>query len=189
MILLLYSADVLKSKCLKHWNKILFKPIITIIMFCRWKKYTWTPPIDTDAQSDQGLLCPKAESLDTLEYLNGEQMPACAWWCEYAHFAHVRRHIFTWPGPLAIFHLPIFVILPTLLDLYFLHLYRRISAYKLYLVRRIPSRKHAYIMLTPLKPHFYIVKLGFTGVYIIFRISAQKHRLWVLVRTASPRRF
>ena len=38
----------------------------------------------------------------------------------------------------------------------------------------------------PLKPHFYIVKLGFTGVYIIFLISAQKHRLWVLVRTASP---
>ena len=35
------------------------------------------------------------------------------------------------------------------------------------------SRKHAYIMLTPLKPHFYIVKLGFTGVYIIFLISAQ----------------
>ena len=25
----------------------------------------------------------------------------------------------------------------------------------------------------PLKPHFYIVKLGFTGVYIIFLISAQ----------------
>ena len=37
----------------------------------------------------------------------------------------------------------------------------------------------------PFKPHFYIVKLGFTGVYIIFLISAQKHRLWVLVRTAS----
>ena len=29
----------------------------------------------------------------------------------------------------------------------------------------------------PLKPHFYIVKLGFTGVYIIFLISAQKHKL------------
>ena len=28
-----------------------------------------------------------------------------------------------------------------------------------------------------------------TGVYIIFLISAQKHRLWVLVRTASSRRF
>ena len=41
----------------------------------------------------------------------------------------------------------------------------------------------------PLKPHFYIVKLGFKGVYIIFLISAQTHRLWVLVRTASPRRF
>ena len=41
----------------------------------------------------------------------------------------------------------------------------------------------------PLKPHFYIVKLGFTGVYIIFLISAQKHRLWVLVRTVSSRRF
>ena len=41
----------------------------------------------------------------------------------------------------------------------------------------------------PLKPHFYIVKLGFTGVYIIFLISAQKHRLWELVRTASARWF
>ena len=29
----------------------------------------------------------------------------------------------------------------------------------------------------PHKPHFYIVKLGFTGVYIIFLISAKKHRL------------
>ena len=52
-----------------------------------------------------------------------------------------------------------------------------------------------YIMKTclynfdPLKPHFYIVKLGFAGVYIIFLISARKHRLWVFVRTASPRRF
>ena len=41
--------------------------------------------------------------------------------------------------------------------------------------------------IDPLKPHFYIVILGFTGVYIIFLISAQKHKLWVLVRTASPR--
>ena len=36
--------------------------------------------------------------------------------------------------------------------------------------------------LNPFKPHFYIVKLGFTGVYIIFRIFARKHRLWILVR-------
>ena len=41
----------------------------------------------------------------------------------------------------------------------------------------------------PLKPHFYIVKLGFIGVYIIFHISTQKHRFWVLVRTASSRQF
>ena len=41
----------------------------------------------------------------------------------------------------------------------------------------------------PLKPHFYIVKLGFTEVYITFLISAQKYRLWVLVRTASMRQF
>ena len=47
---------------------------------------------------------------------------------------------------------------------------------------RSPSlREHAYIILTPIQPHFYIVKLGFTGVYIIFLISAQKHGLWVLV--------
>ena len=37
----------------------------------------------------------------------------------------------------------------------------------------------------PLKPNFYIVNPGFTGVYIIFLISAQKRRLWVLVRTGS----
>ena len=38
----------------------------------------------------------------------------------------------------------------------------------------------------PLKPHFYIVKLGFTGVYIIFLYSAQKHRLWYSLE--PPRR-
>ena len=47
------------------------------------------------------------------------------------------------------------------------------------------SWKQAYIILTPLNPTFIWKKLGFTGVYIIFLISAQKHRLWVLVRTAS----
>ena len=41
----------------------------------------------------------------------------------------------------------------------------------------------------PLKPHFYIVKLGFIGVHTIFLISAQNHRLWVLVRTTSTKRF
>ena len=41
----------------------------------------------------------------------------------------------------------------------------------------------------PLTPHFYIVKLGFTGVYIVFLIFAQKHRMWVLVRTAPQSMF
>ena len=41
----------------------------------------------------------------------------------------------------------------------------------------------------PLTPHFYMVKLGFTGVYIFFLIFALKHKSWVLVRTASVRRF
>ena len=35
----------------------------------------------------------------------------------------------------------------------------------------------------------YIVTLGFTGLYTFFLISAQKHRLWIFARTASPRRF
>ena len=48
-----------------------------------------------------------------------------------------------------------------------------------------PSRKHAYIVLTPLKPHFYTVKLGFTGVYINFLISAQIDCGYSL----EPRRF
>ena len=30
------------------------------------------------------------------------------------------------------------------------------------------SRKHTYIILTSLKPQFYTVKLGFTGVFIVF---------------------
>ena len=38
----------------------------------------------------------------------------------------------------------------------------------------------------PLKPHFYIVKLGFTGVYIIFSYFCSKHRLWYLLE--PPRR-
>ena len=40
-----------------------------------------------------------------------------------------------------------------------------------------------------LKPRFYIVKLGLTGVYITFLISAQKQILWVLVRAVLLRQF
>ena len=38
---------------------------------------------------------------------------------------------------------------------------------------RIAITKTRLYIFDPLKPHFYIVKLGFTGVYIIFLISAQ----------------
>ena len=41
----------------------------------------------------------------------------------------------------------------------------------------------------PLTPHFYIEKLGFTGVFVIFSFFALQHKLWVLVSTASLRRF
>ena len=51
------------------------------------------------------------------------------------------------------------------------------------LLHKTKSRDYIFFMLNitetclynfdPLKPHFYIVKLGFTGVYIIFLISAQ----------------
>ena len=38
----------------------------------------------------------------------------------------------------------------------------------------------------PLKPHFYIVKLGFTGVYVIFLISAENIIGWYSLE--PPRR-
>ena len=41
------------------------------------------------------------------------------------------------------------------------------------LCNNIPITKTCLYNVDPLKPHFYIVKLGFTGVYIIFHISAQ----------------
>ena len=56
------------------------------------------------AQSDQGIHCPVTESLDTIECISGEQMPGWHFvhvWNEFesVHFAHARRHIFTWCGP------------------------------------------------------------------------------------------
>ena len=37
-----------------------------------------------------------------------------------------------------------------------------------------PIKKTCLYNFDPLKPHFYIVKLGFTGVYIIFLIFARR---------------
>ena len=48
-----------------------------------------------------------------------------------------------------------------------------VIAYEIYVI----TKTYLY-NFDPLKPHFYIAKLGFTGVYVIFLISTQKHRLW-----------
>ena len=41
--------------------------------------------------------------------------------------------------------------------------------YSIFYFYQFSSRKHTYIILTPFNPTFiYIVKLGFTGIYIIF---------------------
>ena len=79
-----------------------------------------------------------------------------------------------------------------------MYLNRRVFVMVLPYVRRIleqvtrlcrPITKTCLYNVDPLKSNFYIVKLGFTGLYIMFLISAQKHTLWVLVRTASPTAF
>ena len=48
------------------------------------------------------------------------------------------------------------------------------------------SRKTCLYNIDPLKPHFYIVKLGFTGVYIIFLIFARNIDCWYSLE--PPRR-
>ena len=115
------------------------------------------------AQSDQGLRCPLIESLDTIKWINGEQVPgrdfALAWYetKSVRFFACSMTH-FRLAGPdkiAALLWLSLFFITKTCL-----------------------------YNFDPIKPHFYIVKLGFTGVYIIFSYFCSKHWLWVLVRTA-----
>ena len=54
-----------------------------------------------------------------------------------------------------------------LLDQYLTQFKVPISALFIHITKTCPYN------VDPLKPHFYIVKLGFTGVYIIFHISAQ----------------
>ena len=56
------------------------------------------------AQSYQDLCWLQTKLLDTIECFNGEQntriwRSAYAGWCESAHFAYARRHLFIWRGP------------------------------------------------------------------------------------------
>ena len=53
----------------------------------------------------------------------------------------------------------------------------------------LTSQKHTFITLTPLNPTFIWTNWGLQGIQHFFLISSQKHRLWVLVRTTSARRF
>ena len=116
------------------------------------------------AQSDQGIHFPLTELLDTTECMNGEQMLECHF--EHAqgdvnmHFAHGRRHFFAWSGP------------------------NNIVALRFFL---LSLRKQAYSsILKILQPKNWKFSDKNSDIFLI---SAQKHRLWVLVRTASPRRF
>ena len=52
----------------------------------------------------------------------------------------------------------------------FLHSIRYLHIYLLFVFNIMKTYLYNF---DPLKPHFYIVKLGFTGVFIIFLISAQ----------------
>ena len=61
----------------------------------------------------------------------------------------------------------------------YLHIFSNSSVYT---CEKVNITKTCLYNFDPLKPHFYIVKLE-----LIFLISAQKHRLWVLVKTASVR--
>ena len=56
----------------------------------------------SSAQFDQGFRCPLTDSLETIKYINGQQMPgrlfAHAWdKSESVHFTHDRRHILAQP--------------------------------------------------------------------------------------------
>ena len=58
------------------------------------------------------------------------------------------------------------------------------NSIKLYIMQTYPCNEY------PLIPNYYIAKMGFTGgKYFSVFFFAQKHRLGVLVRTASPRFF
>ena len=58
-----------------------------------------------------------------------------------------------------------------------------------FLMKISTSGKHVCEINTHLYLTFIIVKMGFAGDYLFFLIFDPKHRLCVLVRTASLRRF
>ena len=71
---------------------------------------------------------------------------------------------------------------------YFFYVYGRKQGFFLLNLFQIITKTCLY-NFDPLKPHFYTVKLGFTGIYIIFLNSAQRHRLWSGSNEYSQSRF
>ena len=71
----------------------------------------------------------------------------------------------------------------------FSHGAAQVSALHLSSPVRHSSRKHAYINLTPLTPLLYRKTGVYRGIHYFFLFLCSKHRLWVPVRTTSPRRF
>ena len=120
----------------------------------------WLRSACATAQSHQGLLCPLTDWLDTTEFKNGEQRLRC-------NIAHAQDGLN--PGILRM-HFSLSVVL---IKVDMLNTFRSSKDGWMNFIT-----KTCLYNFDPLKPHFYIVKLGFTGVYIIFLISAQKHKLW-----------
>ena len=80
-------------------------------------------------------------------------------------------------------------------DVFTIPAYRRVNVICLFGLANATCPKYIFIRKRcpwnkyPLKPHFYIEETGVCKGIHIFHIFAPKYRLWVLVRTASPRRF
>ena len=97
----------------------------------------------------------------------------CAGWSESAYFAHLRRHVFAWYGLYechdnmrhAERQIVLQVVPVCLKTLWIFSLPQSVKCR----LRKSITKTRLY-NFDPLKPHFYIVKLGFTGVYIIFLI-------------------
>ena len=67
----------------------------------RKRVFGYMQTVEASAQSDQGPRCPLAEPLNTIWMYEWTvkarlRLCACAGWCELAHFAYARRHVFAW---------------------------------------------------------------------------------------------
>ena len=106
----------------------------------------------------------------TLEY---NEAPSQTADCIFATNDNLRMNIYS--GEASLLKLYVSPLKSTLKGKYFLPFGANFSLFCFMFIRSLVTgnRKTYLYNFDPLKPHFYIVKLGFTGVYIIFLISAQ----------------